>query len=151
MRRSLNLIDSHKKNESSFCHDRLGTSARKTEEDTPLFFEFSLCLSRVCLGKMIVYMYKWLKKGFFCTAVRAASPSIGFGAGVSTLTDFPSGGQLMKRHSAPPNPVGERHGPCLLRGIYVQTPLRFALGGRPVLSARFNVETAGSERKRPEI
>ena len=40
MRRSLNLIDSHKKNESSFCHDRLGTSARKTEEDTPLFFEF---------------------------------------------------------------------------------------------------------------
>jgi hypothetical protein len=65
MRRSLNLIDSHKKNESSFCHDRLGTSARKTEEDTPLFFEFSLCLSRVCLGKMIVYMYKWLKKGFF--------------------------------------------------------------------------------------
>lgn len=44
-------------------------------------------------------------------AVRAASPSIGFGAGVSTLTDFPSGGELMKRHSGPPNPVGERHGP----------------------------------------
>jgi hypothetical protein len=34
--------------------------------------------------------------------------------------------------------------------IYV-TPLRFELGGRPVLSARFNVETAASERKRPEI
>ena len=34
--------------------------------------------------------------------------------------------------------------------IYV-TPLRFKLGGHPVLSARFNVETAGSERKRPEI
>jgi hypothetical protein len=34
--------------------------------------------------------------------------------------------------------------------IYV-TPLRFKLGGRPVLSTRFNVETAGSERKRPEI
>ena len=34
--------------------------------------------------------------------------------------------------------------------IYV-TPLRFKLGGRHVLSARFNVETAGSERKRPEI
>jgi hypothetical protein len=34
--------------------------------------------------------------------------------------------------------------------IYV-TPLRFNLGGRPVLSAHLNVETAGSERKRPEI
>jgi hypothetical protein len=30
-------------------------------------------------------------------------------------------------------------------------PLRFKLGGRPVLSARLNVETAGSERKQPEI
>jgi hypothetical protein len=35
--------------------------------------------------------------------------------------------------------------------IYVITPLRFKLGGHPVLNARFNVETAGSERKRPEI
>ena len=34
--------------------------------------------------------------------------------------------------------------------IYV-TPLRFKLSGHPVLSARFNVETAGSERKRAEI
>jgi hypothetical protein len=24
-----------------------------------IFFEFSLCLSRACLGKMIVYIYKW--------------------------------------------------------------------------------------------
>ena len=39
----------------------------------------------------------------------------------------------------------------LLRGIYMQTPLRFKLSGRPVLSARLNVETARSERKRPEI
>ena len=31
------------------------------------------------------------------------------------------------------------------------TPLRYKLGGRPVLSARFNVETARSERKRPDI
>ena len=31
------------------------------------------------------------------------------------------------------------------------TPLRFKLSGRPVLSAHFNVETARSERKRPEI
>jgi hypothetical protein len=31
-------------------------------------------------------------------------------------------------------------------GNIYATPLRFKLGGRPVLSARFNVETAGSER-----
>jgi hypothetical protein len=43
--------------------------------------------------------------------------------------------------------------PCyLLRGIYnMQTPLRFKLGGRPILSAHLNVETARSERKRPEM
>ena len=42
----------------------------------------------------------------------------------------------------------------LLRGNIHVTPLRFKLRGRPVLSARFNIrniETAGSERKRPEI
>jgi hypothetical protein len=27
---------------------------------TATFFEFSLCLSRACLGKMIVFIYKWL-------------------------------------------------------------------------------------------
>jgi hypothetical protein len=26
------------------------------------FFEFSLCLSRACLGKIIHFIYKWLKK-----------------------------------------------------------------------------------------
>jgi hypothetical protein len=48
---------------------------------------------------------------------------------------------------------------ALIRGLHVVpapgniyvTPLRFKLGGHPVLSARFNVETAGSERKRAEI
>ena len=30
-------------------------------------FEFSLCLSRACLGKMIIFIYKWLKKWRFCT------------------------------------------------------------------------------------
>jgi hypothetical protein len=29
------------------------------------FWSFSLCLSRACLGKMIVLMYKWLKNGVF--------------------------------------------------------------------------------------
>jgi hypothetical protein len=32
---------------------------------TASFFEFSLCLSRACLGKMIVYIYKWLQKRRF--------------------------------------------------------------------------------------
>jgi hypothetical protein len=26
------------------------------------FFEFSLCLSRACLGKIMHFIYKWLKK-----------------------------------------------------------------------------------------
>ena len=32
---------------------------------TPLFFEVSLCLSRACLGKMFVLIYKWRKKWRF--------------------------------------------------------------------------------------
>jgi hypothetical protein len=32
---------------------------------TASFFEFSLCLSRACLGKMIVFIYKWLKNAVF--------------------------------------------------------------------------------------
>ena len=32
---------------------------------TPAFFEFSLCLSRAWLGKMITFIYKWLKKPLF--------------------------------------------------------------------------------------
>ena len=30
-----------------------------------IFFEFSLCLSRACLGKMFVFIYKWLKNVVF--------------------------------------------------------------------------------------
>jgi hypothetical protein len=33
------------------------------------FFEVSLCLSRACLGKMIVYMYNWRKKPRFPTVI----------------------------------------------------------------------------------
>eukprot|EP01046_Picozoa_sp_COSAG06_P043131 COSAG06_NODE_5606_length_3366_cov_5.365473_1_plen_43_part_10 len=29
-----------------------------------IFFEFSLCLSRACLGKMFVFIYKGLKNAF---------------------------------------------------------------------------------------
>ena len=31
------------------------------------FLDFSLCLSRACLGKVFVFIYKWLKKGVFRT------------------------------------------------------------------------------------
>jgi hypothetical protein len=43
---------------------------------------------------------------------------------------------------------------CTCSGEYIcicNASLRFKMGGRPILSARLNVETAGSERKRPEI
>eukprot|EP01046_Picozoa_sp_COSAG06_P006385 COSAG06_NODE_299_length_18009_cov_6.715952_19_plen_95_part_00 len=30
------------------------------------FFEFSLCLSRACLGKTIHFIYKWRKSGQAC-------------------------------------------------------------------------------------
>jgi hypothetical protein len=45
-----------------------------------IFFEFSLCLSRACLGKMIVFIYKWLKNAVFR---RAASGRGGGEAAVS--------------------------------------------------------------------
>jgi hypothetical protein len=32
---------------------------------TASFFEFSLCLSRACLGKMFVFIYKWRKNAVF--------------------------------------------------------------------------------------
>jgi len=35
--------------------------------NTPLFLEFSLCLSRACLGKMMLFIYKWRKKWRFRT------------------------------------------------------------------------------------
>jgi hypothetical protein len=34
-------------------------------EDKRSFFEFSLCFSRVCPGKMFGFIYKWLKKTVF--------------------------------------------------------------------------------------
>jgi hypothetical protein len=34
-----------------------------------LFFEFSLCLSRACLGKMIIFSIKWRKKWRFRTCM----------------------------------------------------------------------------------
>jgi hypothetical protein len=36
---------------------------------TASFFEFSLCLSRARLGKMIVFIYKWLKNTVSCAGI----------------------------------------------------------------------------------
>jgi hypothetical protein len=33
--------------------------------ESGLVIEFSLCLSRACLGKMFAFVYKWLKKTVF--------------------------------------------------------------------------------------
>jgi hypothetical protein len=43
----------------------LGGRAALRENGT--FFEFFLCSSRACLGKMLILMYKWLKKCRFLT------------------------------------------------------------------------------------
>ena len=40
---------------------------------TASFSEFSLCLSRACLSKMIVLMYKWLKNAVFRRELRSGS------------------------------------------------------------------------------
>eukprot|EP01046_Picozoa_sp_COSAG06_P037656 COSAG06_NODE_4273_length_4410_cov_5.289754_7_plen_54_part_00 len=36
--------------------------AINTLRENGTFFEFSLCLSRACLGKIMHFIYKWLKK-----------------------------------------------------------------------------------------
>jgi hypothetical protein len=51
----------------------LFTSSKPTTDGavgkTAFFLEFSLCLSRACLGKMIVFIYKWLKNAVFAGCV----------------------------------------------------------------------------------
>jgi hypothetical protein len=68
-------------------------------------------------------------------------------------------GLLLVKRLLPISPADRRKvGEFVFRQPIVPAPgnvyvarLRFKLGGRPVLSARFNIETARSERKRPEI
>jgi hypothetical protein len=55
-------------------------SARCSCEKRHSFFEYSLCVSRACLGKMIVLMHKWLKKRRFSHRVSNnpdAAPRLG--------------------------------------------------------------------------
>jgi hypothetical protein len=59
------------------------------------FGVLSLCLSRACLGKMIVLMYKWLKKAGFCRSAGcpdghcAAADVHGGAAGVQNVGQDP--------------------------------------------------------------
>ena len=46
-------------------------------EEKRSFFEFSLCFSRVCLGKMFGFIYKWLKKTGFYSPYDALDLSTG--------------------------------------------------------------------------
>jgi hypothetical protein len=51
--------------------DRFVTSATSLAARKRDFFEFFLCLSRACLGKMLIFIYKWLKKCRFRTCFAA--------------------------------------------------------------------------------
>jgi hypothetical protein len=74
---------------TAICQDRLGASTRKARDHaritrkTPLFFEFSLCLSRACLGKMFVFIYKWRKKWRF-----VAGKYLGGGTVIDTVHTY---------------------------------------------------------------
>ena len=48
----------------------MGVKRREACRNTS-FFEFSLCLSRACLGRNIAFIYKWLEKTVFSPLSRA--------------------------------------------------------------------------------
>ena len=48
----------------------MGVKRREACRNTS-FFEFSLCLSRACLGQNIAFIHKWLKKTVFSPLSRA--------------------------------------------------------------------------------
>jgi hypothetical protein len=53
----------------SVCQYRLGTNIAKRLTKPHCLLEFSLCLSRACLGKMIVLMSKWRNNGPFLQVI----------------------------------------------------------------------------------
>ena len=47
-----------------FSHlERIASASSPAKNESP--FEFSLCLSRACLGKMIIFSIKWRKRYAF--------------------------------------------------------------------------------------
>ena len=63
------VIEGDRKQASKKFVDKLAKISTQLRTETQMqvrkrrrFFEFSLCLSRACLGKMFVFMCKWLKR-----------------------------------------------------------------------------------------
>jgi hypothetical protein len=55
-------------------HSTYRATERNCLRKTPLFSQLSLCLSRACLGKMIVFICKWLKRRRFSHRGFSSSP-----------------------------------------------------------------------------
>jgi hypothetical protein len=55
-----------------------GSSTPGNLRESGTSFEFSLCLSRACLGKIMHFIYKWRKKCRFLTVVRMSLPAVSF-------------------------------------------------------------------------
>jgi hypothetical protein len=54
----------------ALCRARRPPRTRRLRlRENGTFFELSLCSSRACLGKMLIFIYKWLKKCRFRTVV----------------------------------------------------------------------------------
>ena len=67
----------HRKEEDAFflpagCRAACRLCPKAPPEKMAAFFEFSLCLSRACLGKKIALIYKWLKTTAFAYIRRHA-------------------------------------------------------------------------------
>jgi hypothetical protein len=86
------------------------------------------------------------KMGFFCVSKRTQREQK-----ASVLPQWHYSAQSFCEPNLPTHSKSGAKVDYLLRSILVQQPVRFKLGGRPVLSAHLNVETAGSEPKRAEI
>jgi hypothetical protein len=68
--------NSESKNDLQRIKHRCRLRRSRVRRNTP-FFEFSLCLSRACLGKMFVFIYKWqLKKDPFRNSFRLLKRTI---------------------------------------------------------------------------
>jgi len=79
------------------------TCSAKWLHENGTFYEFFPCLSRACLGKMMHFIYKWLKKTVFSPASEVASTQ------TSMLTPATAGNasasQLFPMYLVCPEPV----------------------------------------------
>jgi hypothetical protein len=82
----------HVCNTMSFPKQAQDKQKERIQHATPSLFELFLCLSRACLGKMIILMYKWLKKTVFllplCQMICAMGPWKNMGQASAPETVF---------------------------------------------------------------